>query len=142
MSTISKSRSSSRKRGKLRPDRPFDPHILGRARAIVEKYQVVLWFQDGEWYGRGVELPDAMNDGKTPAECIANTRDIFVTTIAVMLEQGMPPPPPADEGVRDEQMNIRISADERLRLVTAAKQRGFEGVSDFVRTAALNAASR
>jgi predicted RNase H-like HicB family nuclease len=142
MPITSKSRSSSRKRGKLRPDRPFDPHILDRARAIAEKYQVLLWFQDKEWYGRGVELPDAMNDGKTSAECIANTRDIFVTTIAVMIEQGMTPPPPAGEGVRNEQMNIRLSAEERLRLATAAKQHGFEGVSDFVRTAALNAAAQ
>ena len=141
MSTTSKFKSSSRKRVDLRPDRPFDPALLARACAIAEKYQVVLWFQDGEWYGRGVELPDAMNDGKTPAACIANTRDMFVTVIAVMLEQGQTPPPPADEGVRNEQMNIRISADERLRLVTAAKQRGFEGVSDFVRTAALNLAN-
>ena len=141
MSTSSKSKNSSRKRAKLRPDRPFDAAILARARARADKYQVVVWYQDGEWYGRGVELPDAMNDGKTPAECIANTRDMFVTVIAVMLEQGQNPPPPADEGVRSEQMNIRLSADERLRLVTAAKQRGFEGVSDFVRTAALNLAN-
>ena len=141
MSTTSKSRSSSRKRAELRPDRPFDPAILARARALAEKYQVVLWFQDGEWYGRGVELPDAMNDGQTPAACIANTRDMFVTVIAVMLEQGQSPPPPADEGVRSEQVNIRLSAAERLRLVTAAKQRGFEGVSDFVRTAALELAN-
>ena len=40
------------------------------------------------------------NDGKTPAECIANTRDIFTTTLAVMLEQDLTPPPPADEGWR------------------------------------------
>lgn len=114
---------------------------MATATALAEKYQVVLWFQDGAWYGRGVELPDAMNDGKTPDECIANTREMFVTTIAVMLEQDMVPPPPADEGIRNEQMNIRLSADERLRLATAARQRGFEGVSDFVRTAALDAAA-
>jgi predicted RNase H-like HicB family nuclease len=141
MSTIARSKSSSNKRAKLRLDRPFDPALLTQARALAEKYQVVLWFQDGEWYGRGVELPGAMNDGKTPVECIAKTRDMFVTVIAVMLEQGQTPPPPADEGVRSEQMNIRLSADERLRLVTAAKQRGFEGVSDFVRTAALTLAN-
>jgi predicted RNase H-like HicB family nuclease len=141
MSTTSKSRSFSRKGARLRPDRPFDRAILEQARAFAQRYQVVLWTQDGEWYGRGVEFPDAMNDGKTPEECIANTREMFVTTVAVMLEQGMTPPPPADEGVRNEQMNIRLSAEERLRLVTAAKQRGFEGVSDFVRTAALRAAS-
>ena len=82
-----------------------------------------------------------MNDGKSSAECIARTRNIFTTTIAVMLEEGVTPPPPADEGIRNEQMNIRLSAGERLHLVTAARQRRFEGVSDFIRAAALRLAS-
>jgi predicted RNase H-like HicB family nuclease len=127
---------------KRRPNRPFDPAILRRARAIAEHYQVVLWFEDGEWFGKGVELPTTMNDGKTAERCIANVRDAFVTTVAVMLEDGKIPPPPAFEGIRSEQLNVRLSAEERLRIDAAAKQKGFEGVSDFVRWASLEAAGR
>jgi predicted RNase H-like HicB family nuclease len=140
MSTSGKSKNSLAKRGKRSPRRPFDRALLDRARAIADTYQVVLWFDDGEWYGRGVELPGTMNDGPTVEACIANVRESFVTTVAVMLEEGLTPPPTASEGIRNEQVNIRLSADERLRLATAAKQKGFEGVSDFVRTAALEAA--
>jgi predicted RNase H-like HicB family nuclease len=139
MSTSARSKSSSAK-NKPAIDRPFDAEILARARSIAQGYQVVIWHEQGEWYGRGVELPFSMNDGKTPEQCIANVRDTFVTTIAVMLEDGKTPPPPASQAVRNEQMNIRLTADEKLRLETAARRKGFEGVSDFVRTAALQIA--
>ena len=140
MSTINKSRKSSAN-PEAAIDRPFDPAILRQARRIAEHYQVVLWREDGEWYGRGVELPLSMNDGKTAQACLANTRESFVTTIAVMLEQGKVPPPPASNNVRSEQMNIRLTAEEKLALEAVAKRRGFEGVSDFVRTTALAAAN-
>ena len=52
MSTTNKFKKSSRKRADRRPDRPFDATILKRARAIAQKYQVVLWKENGEWYGR------------------------------------------------------------------------------------------
>jgi predicted RNase H-like HicB family nuclease len=142
MSTTSKSKSSSAKRPKARPDRSFDPAILRCARATAEQYQVVLWFEDGEWFGKGVELPTTMNDGKTAEQCTANVRDAFVTTVAVMLEDGKIPPPPAFEGLRSEQLNARPSVEERLRIDTAAKQKIFEGVSDFVRWASLEAVGR
>ncbi|HVS73051.1 MAG TPA: hypothetical protein VHQ47_17485 [Phycisphaerae bacterium] len=101
MSTSVKSRKSSTRRPESRPtarpalDRPFPPALLRRARAIAASYQFVLWQEGGRWYGRGVELPNAMNDGKTPDQCIANVRDMFVSVIATMLEQGQNPPAPA-----------------------------------------------
>ncbi|MGD1276105.1 MAG: type II toxin-antitoxin system HicB family antitoxin [Tepidisphaeraceae bacterium] len=119
-------------------DRPFDPDVLRRARKIAESYQIVIQFEDGEYYGRGVELPNAMNDGKTPDECVAATRDILTTLVAYMLENGETPPPPASENKRTEQINIRLTAEEKLRLEEAARSKGFRGVSDFVRTASLS----
>ena len=118
-------------------DRPFSPDILKRARSIAADYQVVMWFEDGEYYGRGVELPMTFNDGKTPDHCMANTRDAFVSTVAYMLEKGETPPPPASEGIRTEQVNLRLSAEEKLSLETAAKQGGYRGLSDYVRSVAL-----
>ncbi len=38
------------------------------------------------------------------------------------------------------QLNLRVTADEKLALEVAAKQKGYTGVSYFVRAAALSAA--
>ena len=71
--------------------RPFNRAILNQARKIAARYQVVLWFEDGEWYGHGPELPTTYGDGKTPDKCVANTRDGFAATVAYMLERGRRP---------------------------------------------------
>jgi predicted RNase H-like HicB family nuclease len=81
-------------------DRPFSPGILRRARAIAERYQVVMWFEDGEYYGRGVELPGAGGDGKTPDECMASSRESFTALVAYMLEAGQTPPQPLSTAVK------------------------------------------
>jgi predicted RNase H-like HicB family nuclease len=141
MSTLSKSKRSSGSR-RLDPRRPFDPKILKRAAAIVAEYQLVMWQEDGAWYGRGVELPNVMNDGQTPDECAQAMRDILKMHVAVMLEDGLSPPPPASAKLRTEQVNLRVTAEEKLALETAATQGGFGGVSDFVRTTALAATAR
>jgi predicted RNase H-like HicB family nuclease len=118
-------------------DRPFDPAVRKRAREIAERYQVLLWFEDGEWYGRGVELPGAMADGRTPDECVANLRDAFTLGVGHMLETRRTPPSPAVEGARVEQVNIRLSAAERMELEELARQGGHRGIADYLRAAAL-----
>jgi predicted RNase H-like HicB family nuclease len=118
-------------------NRPFDPEILEKARKIAESYQIVLHYEDGEYYGRGLEFPSAMNDGKTPDECVAATRDILTTAVAAMLEDGQVPPAPASEQKRTEQVNVRLTTEERLLLEEAAHNKGFRGISDFVRTTSL-----
>jgi predicted RNase H-like HicB family nuclease len=128
--------SKSAKRSKA-IDRPFDPDILRRARRIANSYQIVLHYEDGEYYGRGLELPNVMNDGKTPDECVAATRDILTTAVAYMLETGETPPPPASDRKRTEQVNVRLTAEERMLLEEAASSKGFRGISDFVRAASL-----
>ena len=121
-------------------NRPFDPAILRRARKIAESYQIILHYEDGEYYGRGLELPYVMNDGKTPDECVEATRDILTTAVAAMLEDGQAPPPPASEQKRTEQINVRLTTEERLVLEEAARNKGFRGISDFVRTASMSQA--
>ena len=131
-STSAKSRSRSAK-----VDRPFDAAVLERARRIAEQYRIIVRHEDGEYYGQALELPGAMNDGKTPAECLENTIDIVTTTIAAMLEQGDIPPLPASDERRDEQVNVRLSKLEKLTFEEAARSRGFRGLSDFMRAATL-----
>ncbi len=135
MSTSAKSKSSRKAKA---VDRPFKPEILKRAREIAEPYQVIVQFEDGEWYGRGLELPDAHEDGATPEECIRKTRDMFVSVVAFMLEEGQVPPAPASEGIRDQQVNIRLTTEEKLRLEETSKRAGFRGISDFIRARALS----
>src|SRR5665213_849690 len=88
-------------------DRPFDAEILKRAAKIAAQYKILIWFEDGEYYGHGLEIPGAMNDGKSPDECITNVRETLTTAVAVMLEDGEVPPPPASDERRTEQVNIR-----------------------------------
>jgi predicted RNase H-like HicB family nuclease len=127
-----------RKRKKGLPlDRPFAPHILARARKIAEQYQIVVAYENGEYYGRGVELPGSGDDGKTPAECLKKTREAIIATVAYLLETGEPLPAPAIEGKRDQQINVRLSSEEKLLLETKARQSGAAGVSEYIRAVAL-----
>lgn len=80
---------------KKRPDpkdinRPFDPRILRRARAIASRYRITLWREDGEWYGQGVEEPGAMGDGRTIQQAAKSTRDAMVVAVAYLLESAKP----------------------------------------------------
>ena len=77
---------------KKHPQREFSPEIIVRATEIVSRYRTQIWFEDGEYYGRGVELPNAMSDGKTTEQCIRNTKEAMITTVATMLEDGETPP--------------------------------------------------
>lgn len=112
-----------KKSSKKAIDHPFDAVILRKARHIADSYQIILHFEEGEYYGRGLEMPHVMNDGKTPDECVANTREILTTAVAYLLETGEVPPSPASENKRTEQVNIRVTSEEKLLLEEAAQQR-------------------
>lgn len=137
MSVLSK-KSAAKK--KLAIDRPFDPKILRRARDLANNYRLILEpDQDEGFVGHALEMPMSIGVGKTADECVRETREILVTVIATMLERGERPPSAVVEGKREEQINIRVTAEEKLLLEEAARSRGFRGVSDFVRTATLAA---
>jgi predicted RNase H-like HicB family nuclease len=132
-----KSKSLSKYKASKAIDRPIDPGVLRRAREIAETYQYIVHFDDGDFYARPLELPGAMNDGKTREEAIENGIAIATTVVAYMLEEGQFPPLPASEDRRDEQVNVRLSKLEKVLLEEAARARGFRGISDYMRTAAL-----
>jgi predicted RNase H-like HicB family nuclease len=121
-------------------DRPVEPRVMAKARAIAEEYQVILSCEEGHWYGRGLELPNIHGDGKTVSQCVANTREAFSGWVAYLLEEGQRPPTPAREGTRTMQVNVRLTAEEKALLETTAKRKGFSGLSDFVRAAAMEVA--
>jgi predicted RNase H-like HicB family nuclease len=83
-------------------DRPFAAGIWRRAQDIAQRYQVVMWLEGGEYYGRGLELPGVMADGKTPDACMEQTREALAVAVATLLEDGDVPPTPvmARQGTR------------------------------------------
>lgn len=121
-------------------DRPFDAQIMKKAKKIAEQYQVILSFEENHWYGRGLELPGIHGDGKTVEQCVKNTREAFSGWVAYLLEEGKRPPTPAREGTRTSQVNVRLTAEEKILLEATAKRKGFTGLSDFVRAAAMEVA--
>jgi len=118
-------------------NREFDGKILAKAKKIIERYEVVMSFDDGQWYGKGLEMPLVFGDGKTPDECIKNTKEALTATIAHLLEIGEVVPAPASQGKRTEQVNVRLTVEERAILGTVARARGFKGLGDFLRATAL-----
>ena len=120
-------------------ERPFSAQVLKQAKAIVAEYQVILHCEAEHWYGRGLELPHVFGDGKTADQCIEDTREALCGAVACMLEQGQRPPTPAREGTRTQQVKVRLTAEEKAVLETGAKRKGFKGLSDFLRAAALDA---
>jgi predicted RNase H-like HicB family nuclease len=134
------SAKSKKSAGGKKIDRPFAPDVWERARALAGQYQVIVSCEEGQWYGRGLELPHVFGDGKTANQCIENTREALAAAVAYMLEEGQRPPTPATEGRRTMQINVRLTAEEKALLEVTAKRKGFSGLSDYVRAAAIEVA--
>ena len=118
-------------------NRAFSKKILATAEKVAEKYEVILAFKDGRWYGKGIEMPTVFGEGKNPNECIADTREALVSAVAYLLEIGENAPTPATEGKRTEQVNVRLTAEEKIILSASAKSHGFRGLADYLRARAL-----
>ncbi|MCK5564225.1 MAG: type II toxin-antitoxin system HicB family antitoxin [Planctomycetes bacterium] len=119
-------------------NKEFDGKILAKAKKIINKYEVIMSFEDNQWYGRGLEMPLVFGDGKTPDECIASTKEALTATVAHLLEIGEPVPAPATEGKRTEQVNVRLTAEEKTIIGTIARSQGFKGIGDYLRAKALS----
>lgn len=133
-------KSKSSAKANRNPRRPFAPSVLAEARKVADGYQVVLNCEDGHWYGRGLELSYVFGDGKTVDAAVADTRQAMTVAVATMMENRERPPAPAKMGRRTEQVNVRLTPDEKLLLETVAKRNGYSGMSDFIRAVAVEAA--
>ena len=124
-------------------DRPFKPDIIKRARQLARQYRLILE-PDSEvgFIGRSIELPSVFADGESADDCVAATREALEVAVATMLESGMSPPAPSTRGVRQAQVNIRMTAEEKLLLEDAARRGGFRGVSDYIRSSVLRRSTR
>lgn len=113
---------------------------MAEAGRLAEQYRLVIERdEDGDGFlGCTVEMPTVMGGGDDPLDCIRDTLEATALSIAVMLEKGETPPAPSREGKRDQQVNIRLTADEKMSLEAAANRDGFRSLSDFMRAAALH----
>ncbi len=124
-------------------DRPFDPALLKKAGQLARRYRVVIQPHERLGFlGSGLEIPTVFADGKTPAECVESTYRALTVAVATMLESNARPPAPSIERKRLEQMNVRLTAEEKIQLKEASDQRGFRTIADYVRAVALSNAKK
>ena len=119
-------------------NRPFEKEILKRAAEIAAEYQLILGTEDGEFTARGLEYSSALGIGKSEAEAIKVCREVLTTLVAYHLEKGEKFSMPSKQNLRNEQISLKVSAEEKVRIEAAAKLKGFRGVGDYLRTLALN----
>lgn len=133
---LQKSSKSKNKSKKL--EQPFKPSVLQRAEKTVADYRMIFERNDRLGFiGSSVELPTVFADGSTIEQCYRNTREALTVAVATMIECSQRPPQPSSAKKRTFQVNVRLTAEEKLLLVNEAVNRGFRGVSDFIRTSAL-----
>jgi predicted RNase H-like HicB family nuclease len=139
--TRAKATKAPRAKGSSRGlDRPIVAEIRERAARAVRDYQIILTNEEGQWYGRGLEMPHVFGDGVTPAKCIESTREALTAAVGYMLEKGQTPPSPAKQGKRTTQVNVRLTVEEKAILEGTARRKGFQGLADFIRASALESA--
>jgi predicted RNase H-like HicB family nuclease len=109
---------------------------------MAEQYRLVIERDENGYTGATVEMPGVMGGGPTIDACVRDVLEATTAAIATLLERGESPPAPAREARRDRQVNIRLTAEEKLALEALASREGFRTLSDFVRAAALATRAR
>jgi predicted RNase H-like HicB family nuclease len=138
MSRSSKNSSKSEAKSK-RLKKSFKESIVHKAKKLVADYRIILERHDRLGFiGCSVELPTVFADAKTPEQCYKATEEALMIAVATMIESGQRPPQPASSRRRTEQVNVRLTAEEKLLFANAAMNLGFKGVSDFIRNSALD----
>ena len=138
MSRNSKNSSKSEAKSKVL-DKPFKESIVRKAKKIAADYRIILERNERLGFiGSSVEIPTVFTDAKTPEKCYKATQEALMVAVATMIECGQRPPQPASMGLRTEQVNVRLTAEEKLLFTNAAMNLGFKGISDFIRNSALD----
>lgn len=132
-------RSAPLRKPELALDRPFARDVWSRAERTAARYGFLVQpHKELGFFARGLEMPYVMADGTTPEACVRSIREALTVATATMIERGEELPVPADESARREQIRIRVTVEEKLRLEEAAQSKGFRGISDFVRSTTLS----
>jgi hypothetical protein len=68
---------------------------------------------------------------------MAATRECLIAGVGTMIELGETPPIAARQNLRTEQVNMRVTPEEKALLESRSRSRGFRGVADYMRSAVL-----
>lgn len=121
-------------------DRPFDKELYESARQQATRYRVILEQENHAYIGRVAEFPRVFVSAESAEECVNKLRAALTSVIATMLERNMRPPLPISE--RREQVNTRLSPEEKETVEAAYREAGFNSLSDFARYAMLTLAKQ
>ena len=131
-------RTSKASAAEFRPTRPQ----LSAARKVAATYRLTLEEVEGSWIGSAVELPNVLAQAESDTACLAKTREALAMAVAFLEHHKLPVPRPCRTPKRDKQVNIRVSAEEKLALDARARAEGFRSASDFLRAAAFSILGR
>ena len=133
MNASGKLKNISKSKTKL--DRPFKKTVWQQAQNAVEDYQIVIQ-RGGDlgYIGTSIEMPTVLAEGKTPDKCLKATQEALIITASTMIECGKMPLQGSILAKRNIQVNVRLTPKEKLLLKSASSSRGFNGLSDFIRT--------
>lgn len=116
----------------------FDKTVLANAKEITDGYHIIVEKDDKLGYiASSVELPTVFADGKKEIECFRAIREALMGAVATMIEGGRKPPQSLSANKRTEQINIRLTAYEKILLTNKAMNLGFKGISDLVRNVVI-----
>lgn len=114
----------------------FNKAILAKAEKFVNDYRIIIEKNDNLGYiGSSVELPNVYADGKNPNECYNAVKEALTATVATLIECKRKPPELAKR--RTEQVNMRLTAYEKLLLNSKAEGLGYKGIADFIRNVVI-----
>lgn len=138
MSKNLKNSSKVKTKHKESLDKPFKESVLSKAKKLVSDYKIILEKNDRLGFiGSSVELPTVFVDARTPEKCYESVQDALMVAVATMIECGQRPPQPASANKRTEQVNVRLTTEEKMIFTNEAMNLGFKGLSDFLRNTAL-----
>ena len=119
-------------------EKAFDETVLANAKEIIDGYHIILEKNDKMGYiASSVELPTVFADGKKEIECFRAIREALTGAVATMITCGRKPPQSMSANKRTEQINIRLTAYEKILLTNKAVNLGFKGISDLVRNVVI-----
>lgn len=126
------------KKNKNKLSSPFDEEIWKRALKAIGGYSLIIQKHEKLGYvGTSLEMPTVFADAHTRTKCLDATVEALRVSAATMLECGKNPPKTFSPKKRNLQVNIRLNNQEKLLLSKASSDLGFKGLSDFIRTSAL-----
>lgn len=112
--------------------------VRKRATNLVQQYSIVMTTSvDNLYHVRFAEFAEISVSGTDIETCIVNLRDAGVTHVLQLLRDDKNVPRPLQNLTRREQVNVRLTSEEKVVIASAARKRG-KRISDYMRARALD----